>query len=344
MAAQQFIGLDWGTSSVRAYLFAADGRMLDQREADWGVMNLPLAPGADPAQREGRFSHAFWQLAGDWLRQPGTSRRVTACGMVGSTQGWREAGYIPVPVTIRDIAGALTTFPVGEGASLSIAPGLLQRGAMPDAIRGEETQIAGVPALLAAKGLTMEGHWLLGLPGTHSKWAMVRDGAIQRFDTFLTGELYALLVRHSILGRSMGETVLDPDSEASRQAFMLGARNACSEAGRKGLLGTIFSSRSLSLTNELTGPQQREYLSGLLLGHEISGLLDSLQAEWRNARIALIGRPGLCQRYHDVLREHGHASEILSEEAGIHGLWALIRHDDSQPFQEDGTTGPLASS
>jgi len=327
MAPRRFIGIDWGTSSMRAYLFAHDGRVLDSREAGWGVMNLPAVPGAHPGDRESQFSRAFWELLGDWLEQPGTCRRVMACGMVGSNQGWREAGYIGVPVGLADIAGSLTEVDAGQGVTLAITPGLLQEGALPDAIRGEETQIAGVPALLAQRGTDMQGCWLLGLPGTHSKWAAVRDGRILRFDTFLTGELYSLLVQHSILGRTMGDTILAPDSDESRQSFMLGVRNATTAVGRKGLLGTIFSSRTLSITGRLTGPEQREYLSGLLVGYEIQGLLASLQDEWRTARIALVGRPGLCLRYYEALQELGHSAEMLSEDAGIHGLWSLIRHD-----------------
>lgn len=327
MTPRQFIGIDWGTSSMRAYLFADDGRVLDSREAGWGVMNLPAVPGADPGDRESRFSRAFWELLGGWLGQPETCRRVMACGMVGSNQGWREAGYIDVPVAIPDIAGSLTEVDAGQGVTLAITPGLLQQGALPDAIRGEETQIAGVPALLAQQGIDMQGCWLLGLPGTHSKWAAVQDGRILRFDTFLTGELYSLLVQHSILGRTMGDTILSPDSDESRQSFMLGVRNATTDIGRKGLLGTIFSSRTLSITGRLTGPEQREYLSGLLVGHEIQGLLASLRDEWRTARIALVGRPGLCLRYHEALQELGHSAEVLSEDAGIHGLWSLVQHD-----------------
>ncbi|HEU0229244.1 MAG TPA: 2-dehydro-3-deoxygalactonokinase [Burkholderiaceae bacterium] len=335
MVEQRFIGLDWGTSSLRAYLFAADGRVLARREAPWGIMTLPPlaedgAParsGGDETNRERRFSHAFWQLLGDWLGHPGTSRRVVACGMIGSSQGWREASYMPVPVTVRDLAGSLTTIEVGQGVTLAIAPGIIEHGALPNVLRGEETQIAGVPALLAEAGTDMSGRWLLGLPGTHSKWVAVRDGEIGHFDTFMTGEVYALLVQHSILGRSMGSAVLPEDSRDARDTFLLGLGNACSESGKLGVLATMFSSRVLGLVSRLTGAQQREYLSGLLIGHEIAGLLARVQVEWRQAHIALIGRAALCARYAEALRYFGREALILSEDAGVHGLWSLISSD-----------------
>ena len=230
---------------------------------------------------------------------------------------------------LTGLAGALTTEDVGQGVTLGIAPGLLQQGALPDVMRGEETQIAGVPALLEQQGQDARGRWLLGLPGTHSKWAAVRDGTILRFDTFMTGELYGVLLQHSILGRTLGDDPSLPDDEEARQSFLSGVANATGESGRKGLLGTIFSSRTLSLTGRLTGPQQREYLSGLLVGHELQGLFNSLDDDWRSARMALIGRPGLCQRYRQALNALGRDADILSEEAGIHGLWSLIRQHTS---------------
>lgn len=328
MIPHTFIGLDWGTSSLRAYLFSRDGAVLEQREAAWGVLNLPTAPTSGAAaDREGRFAGAFWQLLQDWLARPDTSRRVLACGMVGSTQGWREAGYLPVPVAIAEIAGTLTTVDAGNGVTLAIAPGLLQHEPAADALRGEETQIAGVPALLAQRGLDLQGRWLLGLPGTHSKWVIVQDGHIREFSTFLTGELYALLVQHSILGRSMGEAPAATDSEPAHQAFMLGVHTARGKTGRKGLLGTLFSSRALALTGRLDGPSQREYLSGLLVGHELAGVLGTQHGGSHAPRMALIGRPALCRRYHEALAATGHDAIVLSDEAGIRGLWSLISQD-----------------
>lgn len=80
------IGLDWGTTSLRAYLFAADGSVLDTRALAAGVMSLPDAPGASPQQT---FDAAFERACGAWLdRAPHVP--ALAAGMVGSAQGWRE--------------------------------------------------------------------------------------------------------------------------------------------------------------------------------------------------------------------------------------------------------------
>src|SRR5690625_3080042 len=94
-----YIGLDWGTSALRAYLFSAQGQVVDQRDSPWGVMHLPDVPSASSAEpaKDAPFRYALHQLVGDWLRQPGTASDIVACGMVGSAQGWRDVPYQPLP-------------------------------------------------------------------------------------------------------------------------------------------------------------------------------------------------------------------------------------------------------
>src|SRR5690606_38461090 len=88
---------------------------------------------------------AFNEACGDWLReQPGLP--VIACGMVGSAQGWREATYLDVPVGLSGVAQLMTKIERAGQATIHIVPGLIQRGELPNVMRGEETQIAGILA------------------------------------------------------------------------------------------------------------------------------------------------------------------------------------------------------
>lgn len=333
-AGTQYIGLDWGTSALRAYLFSRSGQVLAQRESPWGIMNLPDGSGAhegvvhavivaqSDAQRRAAFQATLWRFVGDWLRQAGTVPDVVACGMVGSAQGWCNAPYQPLPIDLHALARGVTGVDAGRGVVVAIAPGLIEMGALPNVLRGEETQIAGVPALLRSR--TLQGRWLPGLPGTHSKWVRVQDDCIRHFDTFMTGEIFAALVQHTILGRTMQQPATQAADEVS-PAFMSGVRNAGSDAGRAGLLSTAFSCRALGLTGQLDGAEQHDYLSGLLIGHEVNGLLARLPTVWRQASMALVGRPALCRRYLAALQHHGHQALVLAEDAVVHGLWALIR-------------------
>ena len=161
---------------------------------------------------------------------------------------------------------------------------------------------------------------LIGLPGTHAKWAWVKDGLIERFQTFMTGELFAVLRDHTILGRTM-RTGASPD----RDAFVRGV-SVARGARHTGLLATIFSTRTLGLTDRLAPDAQGDYLSGLLIGHELNAL-DAMLAE-RGIALAdqpllLIGDDGLCSRYVDALRVFGHAHARVAAHATELGLWRI---------------------
>src|SRR5260221_13672100 len=113
--------------------------------------------------------------------------------MVGSRQGWREAPYVDCPAPLAAVAAGIIR--TDDGA-LAIVPGVRTRdgNGIPDVMRGEETQLAG-----AVSG--SEDRVLAVLPGTHCKWALVEKGRLVDFATFMTGEMYDVLLNHSILGR-----------------------------------------------------------------------------------------------------------------------------------------------
>ena len=311
MQSTKLIALDWGTTSLRAYRIGANGVALEKRALPWGIMNLPpTEPGSDP---KSGFDLALTAACGDWI-EAAPQVPVIAAGMVGSAQGWKEARYLELPQAIRDIGQQLTSVSHARGI-LHIVPGLLQRGALPNVIRGEETQVVG-----ALSELGQDEDVLIGLPGTHSKWVRVQGQRIVHFDTFMTGEVYAILRRHTILGRTMLPTGHGDDA-----SFERGARVALSEQGQAGVLSTIFSSRTLGLTGELDGAAQPEYLSGLLIGHEIAALTATrLTARLTpTPRIILIGDDQLCQRYRKVLALHAMTTVNIAAAATEHGLWQI---------------------
>ncbi|HID3390980.1 TPA: 2-dehydro-3-deoxygalactonokinase, partial [Escherichia coli] len=264
--APSFIALDWGTSSLRAWRFGESPNPQEKREFPWGIMKLP----SQAATREDAFHDTFLRVCGDWLAQ--TPCPVLACGMLGSAQGWQPAAYLPCPVTLEGLAKQLTPVIHQQQTMLHIIPGVIKEGEMPEVMRGEETQIFGAismePSLQNAihQGMTV----LIGLPGTHAKWAVVENNTITDFRTFMTGELFDVLSRHSILGATM-----HPGDELHWDAFTHGL-TAAQEHHQTGLLSTLFSTRSRLLTSNLTSSSQGDYLSGLLIGHELCGLASSL--------------------------------------------------------------------
>ena len=241
--APALIGLDWGTSSLRAFLMQS-GRVIEMRHAQDGVQRL--------AGRADEFERAFAAIAGDWLAQA-PALPVVACGMVGSAQGWREAPYVRCPADARALAARGVRVASGAGPEVLIAPGVLFEPAQgaPDVMRGEETQVAG--ALLQQPAWAARATFLL--PGTHSKWVRVEDGRIVSLATAMTGELFALLRTHSILGRLMtaGHDQTPAPSPRPRRA-------RTDRSG--GLLHQLFAVRTLGLTERLPRSRPGRLLVG----------------------------------------------------------------------------------
>lgn len=332
----QLIALDWGTSSLRAYRLGAAGRVLELRTSPWGVMKLPevVHPENTGVDVKASFEFAFEEVCSDWIRAA-PHAPVIAAGMVGSRQGWREAPYLSLPIAVDRIGSTLSTVHTRNGKIVHIVPGLIENSALPNVMRGEETQVVGALGMLdfgktlsrAKQQKERDEIVLIGLPGSHSKWVQVRiqhrelQSHIEHFHTFMTGEVYAALCEHTILGRGMQTSDINGDDHA---AFDRGVLVPQTPAGRAGVLSTIFSTRTLGLTGELDGAGQREYLSGLLIGHEVAAL-KALLAEQRHqpARVILVGDAALCVRYTHALRAYGLDQIEVAAQATERGLWLL---------------------
>jgi len=314
----QLIALDWGTTSLRAYKLAAGAVVLEQRALSFGIMQLPKTPRViNGGECTDGFELAFEEACGDWLdAQPDLP--VIACGMVGSAQGWREAAYCETPANVANLGNSLQTLVSLRGTRVHIVPGVIQRSRLPNVMRGEETQVLGVLQNLPAEA---GGDLLIGLPGSHSKWVEVIDGCITHFDTFMTGEVFAVLSEHSILGRTQQQ-----GAAFDGLAFDRGVQVALSADGELGVLSTLFSARTLGLTGELAATAQADYLSGLMIGHELVALA-AVQRRRRHSvhlpAIILIGNAQLCARYGRALEACGFARVTLAEQATERGLWQL---------------------
>jgi 2-dehydro-3-deoxygalactonokinase len=222
--------------------------------------------------------------------------------MAGSKQGWVEAPYCPCPAGLREVHARILEIEPGR---ISIVPGLSDsHDGVPDVMRGEEVQIFGAVALSGLR----EG--LFVLPGTHSKWARVRDGMVTGFRTFMTGEFYALLSRHSILART-----LEADAPLDEAAFLQGVTQA---DNGQGLLHNAFAARTLALFERMPARELASYLSGLLIGEELR-----TQSVHAAAEVVLVGAPALTERYQLALQASGRTARSFGEEATWAGLHAL---------------------
>lgn len=286
------VAIDWGTSSLRAALLNEQGRVLDEYALPRGILTVAA----------GEFPQVLDAATARWPQRAGMLCLLT--GMVGSRQGWMEAPYCACPASFADIAARLAWLEPGR---LAIVPGLVcKEQGVPDVMRGEETQAFGALALLGLDSAR------LVLPGTHSKWVRARSGRIDGFATFMTGECYALLRRHSILGRTLPEA----DGELDAAAFEQGLRHALRTGN---LLHSAFSTRTLSLFDRLPALSAPSYLSGLVIGEELRSQELSGSAE----PLLVVGAPALTQRYELALRLLGVRSVAVGSEATWRGLWSI---------------------
>lgn len=287
------IAIDWGTSSLRAYLLHENGQVLQRRRSDQGILAC-----------NGRFAEVLQALITDWHGP------VLLSGMIGSRNGWIELPYLPAPVGAAELSAAMRLHhdPGLPGHALWFVPGVACHAAngVPDVMRGEETQLVGLLTELPP------GAHVACLPGTHSKWARLEDARIADFATVMTGELYALLRQHSLLGRLM----TDPPGHFDNDAFTQGVVRS-GEPG--GLPHHLFGTRTLALFDRLPGDGLASYLSGLLIGHEIR------EHAPHGASVHLVGNPGLSRRYAQALELVGLGSIRHREDLAATGLHLLAR-------------------
>ena len=290
------IALDWGTSNLRASLLGPAGAVLDSRTAAAGVM----------AVRNGQFVQALQSLCGDWLRAHPRCPCI-ASGMIGSRQGWVEAPYVECPAAPEDAAAQLVRVMFGDAHSVYIVPGLRCVGddGQADVMRGEETQLWG--AALSAGSCCV-------LPGTHSKWAWLGErDRVQRFQTHMTGEVYAVLTQHSILGRLMAF-----DGAFAATSFDDGVRLGLTQHAH--LLHALFAARTAGLSGQRAAGELPDFLSGLLIGAEVASARGGLTGA---DVVTLLGDDALCDRYARALGLAGVAVQRAASEATTRGQWRV---------------------
>ena len=296
------IAIDWGTSSLRGARLGASGQVLESREFPRGILTVP----------PGQFEAVFHELFGDWMQAPRALCLIS--GMAGSRQGWQEAPYCPCPAGFAELGQHLLWLQPGR---IALVPGLSCSGAdalnTPDVMRGEEVQIFGALQMTGRDSAT------LVLPGTHSKWVQVHSGRVMQFQTFMTGEVFALMSQHSILGKT-----LDLNGAFDEAIFLQGVGQS-QQSGS--VLHHLFAVRTLGLFDRLSTAQLPSYLSGLLIGEELR--TQTVNAD--SGPVILIGSDTLTRRYSLALQQLGIACQSHGAEATWAGLHALASKLTSTP-------------
>ncbi|MGH6641913.1 MAG: 2-dehydro-3-deoxygalactonokinase [Bradyrhizobium sp.] len=249
MSQAAYVAVDWGTSSFRLWLMNPAGDVLAESRGPEGMM--AAARIGFPVVLQ---THLDAVGAADGLP-------VVICGMAGARQGWVEAGYIDTPADLTSILQRAVPV-AGQSRDIRILPGIAQRDPeAPDVMRGEETQLLGA--------LGADGEALVCMPGTHSKWASVRSGTVERFTTFMTGELFNAVSRETILSLAVANADEAVDTEAFKSAVATAFERPAFAAN------LLFQVRSGQLLYGGSAAAAREKISGTLIGLELAaGLSD----------------------------------------------------------------------
>ncbi|MHB0952452.1 MAG: 2-dehydro-3-deoxygalactonokinase [Allorhizobium sp.] len=289
---------DWGTSNFRLWLVDNNGNVLGKRQSDEGLL----------ACADGRFAKVLESHLSALGAAPDLP--VVIAGMAGARTGWREAPYMETPASL-DALYRQAVSPAGVIRPVFILPGVCQRDTGPfDVMRGEETQLAGAVETGLSDGV-------LCLPGTHSKWVLLTGGRIAAFRTVMTGELFDLLSKQSILKHSINQ---NQPFTADDPGFLDGVTEALGDGFS--LTAHLFSIRAAGLLGGgATSAAAR--LSGMLIGAEIAGMKSFMQY---NTTVHLIGSSRLTALYGKALEITGARSSVLDgDELVRKGLFAAAK-------------------
>lgn len=316
------IEVDWGSSNFRAYLAAADGKIIGRRFSPHGIFKLKQAELSSFLQHELK----------DWLVSY-AQLPILLCGMIGSASGWVETPYLDCPLDLSHLAQHIVNVPSAMQRVVKIIPGVQRVAtaeAAGDVMRGEETQVLGAVLTMqqplateitsgdaAALDASGQQH-VLCMPGTHSKWVHVQGGVMQHFRTLMTGELFALLLQVKSIARQLKQTGYQ--QSINRQLF---ARGVATARQGNGILADVFGVRVQLLQKQLVPAEVRDYLSGILIANEIQQAAEYTQLQ---LPITLIASGNLATRYKLGFEAFGLAYQVIaSEQVTQRGLHAIAQ-------------------
>ena len=292
-----WFAVDWGTSNLRVWGISSTGEILIQKNSNKGAGLL----------QQHEFERTLLELISQHIPNKSVVD-VVICGMAGSRQGWKEAQYIEMPAKTSQIVQNISIVDAeDQRLKVYILPGLCQRSSeTPDVIRGEETQLFGL--INQSQGYS----GTVCIPGTHSKWVAIDNEIISSSQTNLTGELFDLLCKHSMLRHSIEFVKND-----NNIGFQEGVERATSE--KSSVISDIFSIRARQLLFDSSPTWSYSYLSGLLIGHEIKHGISIGNVN----HVTIIGESTLVTNYLAAFQYFGIDTDLQSaEELTLSGLKA----------------------
>jgi 2-dehydro-3-deoxygalactonokinase len=316
----KYILIDWGTTNFRAFLMGSSHTLIDKVEMRMGLLQV----------KNEEFAQSLEVLLKNWLKDY-EQYPIYMAGMVGSAVGWHSVGYASAPASPKEVKAIAFDFTLPWGTEGFIFPGVACSSAKDskrlslgdsnsferrDVMRGEEVQIFGLSKL------AQRDDFFAILPGTHSKHAIIKSGCISEFKTYMTGELFDVLRKASILGKVPPETAFN--SVFENRAILAFEQGLQASLDNK-LSHSIFQSWSQRLCGNLTPCDSLDFLSGVLIGHELDGL-DTQQ-------VLIVSDETLSIRYAHACKKMGINAQLFTGEACfIAGMAQLIETRQQNPI------------
>jgi len=270
-----WIAVDWGTTNLRVWIVDENEQIAAHCTS---VKNTGMrAPSA--------FEPALLEVISGYLSEDFITP-VLICGMAGAREGWVDAGYLTTPCPPLDARQGVVAPTNDPRMRVRILPGVKQISP-PDIMRGEETQIAG----FLLKQPEFDG--VMCLPGTHTKWVKISAKGIEHFQTFMTGELFTLLSKSSVLSHVIAAKGWHD------AAFTEAVSKSLNDPGIP--ISQLFSLRAEALVGELAPVEARARLSGHLIGAE----LRACRAFWQGREIVVLGDEIIARAYYKALESQG---------------------------------------
>lgn len=300
---ERFIGCDWGTSSLRLRLVdVSTGDVGAEIRTDCGIKRALQRWQREGGDRLEVYARILQEHIDALARETASlpeNLPVVLSGMSSSSIGMLELPYAPLPFSLcGEDAVFQPLFSPVLSRTILLVSGVRSRD---DVMRGEETQLLGLWRLLPDP----PGEAVVIMPGTHSKHVFVQQGAVRRFRTFMTGEMFDVLMEHTVLGQSVERGPLSGEACGSFQEGVLAATD-------RPLLNALFRVRTHSLFGDKDHASNFWFLSGLLIGSELSTLRDDAQFP-----LVLAADPALATPYQvalDVLDLPQRATVLVAEQ------------------------------
>ena len=286
-----WIAIDWGSSNLRVWALNNNNAILDSILSNDGMLGLA--------------SNEFEPLLLEKISKWGVGDAnipILCCGMVGSKQGWVEAPYASIPYNLMQKADNVKVRCSDDRLNVRILGGLRQDNPA-DVMRGEETQIRGFLSIFS----NFDG--IICLPGTHTKWVHVSAGEVISFRTFMSGELFDLLSKYSVLKHSV------KSDDWNDKEFRSAASESISNPQK--IFSDFFKLRADHLLKQVEQSELKSKLSGYIIGVELAGA----KPYWLGQNVVILGNDYLSKLYKTALEGQGiFAQEIDATECTLNGL------------------------